>query len=121
MREETMAWLSKAKEDLEIAKYNLKGKKIPAAAFYSQQAAEKALKAVQIEKLKRFDRTHDLFVLAHTISAPIKLLEACKALNPLYTGTRYPDASEIHTLKDIQEKVKLAKEVVKWASQILKS
>ena len=121
MREETLAWISKAKEDLETAKYNLKGKRINAAAFYSQQAAEKALKAIQIEKLKRFDRTHDLFVLAQTFYVPVAILEACKGLNPLYTGTRYPDSREIHTLKDIKKKVKLAEEVVKWASQILKS
>ena len=39
-------WIDKAKRDLEVARYNFKGNLLEVAAFYSQQAAEKALKAV---------------------------------------------------------------------------
>ena len=53
---ESSRWWKHSLSDLETAEYNLKGGMLNAAAFYAQQAAEKALKAVQIEKLGRYSR-----------------------------------------------------------------
>jgi len=54
---EAEEWWGKARKDLETADYNLKGNMLDAAAFFAQQAAEKALKSLQIKSsgsLKRF-------------------------------------------------------------------
>lgn len=59
MRKETENWVKKAKEDVGTASYNLKGKR---------------LKAMQIEKLGRFDGVHDLLALAKSVEAPENII-----------------------------------------------
>jgi len=49
MMDEARVWFSKAERDLDSARYNMKGGKHEVAAFLSQQAAEKALKALYTE------------------------------------------------------------------------
>ena len=44
MKKEVTIWLEEAEHDIDVADYNLKGNMLDAADFYSQQAAEKALK-----------------------------------------------------------------------------
>jgi HEPN domain-containing protein len=44
MKKEVKNWLDQAEHDIEVAEYNFEGNMLDAAAFYSQQAAEKALK-----------------------------------------------------------------------------
>ncbi|MEM2918090.1 MAG: HEPN domain-containing protein [Candidatus Altiarchaeota archaeon] len=51
MTNEVETWLKQAVEDLETANILYKNKKYKAAAFYCQQAVEKAFKAVSIKKL----------------------------------------------------------------------
>ncbi len=51
-REETSNWLLQAEAGLEAAKGNVGIKQYFAASFFSQQAAEKALKAMALEKLR---------------------------------------------------------------------
>ena len=113
-------WMSRAKEDYDTARYLLKGKKLHGAAFFSQQTAEKALKAVQIYKLKKFDRIHDLVLIAQSINAPEKVITACAEINPHYTSTRYPDVKEVHDFQLVQALLKHCKEVLSWAEHQLK-
>jgi len=44
MKKEVKIWLEEAEHDIDVAEYNLEGNMLDAAAFFSQQAAEKALK-----------------------------------------------------------------------------
>ena len=120
MKEETKGWLNKAKEDIETARYNLKGKKLNAAVFFSQQASEKSLKAVQIEKLGRFDRIHDLLALAKSVNAPEDIIESCASVNPYYTITRYPDSEDKINEKTAKSLLESSEKVVRWAKKILK-
>ncbi|MBI2971448.1 MAG: HEPN domain-containing protein [Candidatus Aenigmarchaeota archaeon] len=120
MKNETKAWLKKAKEDIETARYNLKGKKLNAAVFFAQQAAEKSLKAVQIERLGRFDRIHDLLTLAKSVSAPESVVESCASVNPYYTITRYPDSEDKTDEKTAKSLLKSSRKVLTWAKQTLK-
>lgn len=112
--------MNRAEEDLGTAEDCIKIKRFHAVAFYSQQAAEKALKALQIEKLSRFDRVHDLLTLAASIKAPTEIVNCCLKLNPYYTITRYPDVEE--TIKEEAAKglPKISRRVVEWAKQTLK-
>ncbi|HDD71587.1 MAG TPA: HEPN domain-containing protein, partial [Candidatus Aenigmarchaeota archaeon] len=64
MRPEAENWWKQALEDLDSAKKNLKIKKYYLVAFLSQQAAEKALKALFIELKRRLQpKTHNLIRL----------------------------------------------------------
>jgi HEPN domain-containing protein len=46
-----------------VAALNFKWKKFYVAAFFAQQAAEKALKAVYIKNFGKLIKTHDLFLI----------------------------------------------------------
>ncbi|MBI2172983.1 MAG: HEPN domain-containing protein [Candidatus Aenigmarchaeota archaeon] len=85
MRQEAKKWLKKAESDLDSAEYNFKGKKLDVAAFYSQQAAEKALKALQIEMHGKFNKIHDLLTLAESVKSPAEIKNSCSVLTPFYT------------------------------------
>ncbi|MEK6887606.1 MAG: HEPN domain-containing protein [Candidatus Aenigmatarchaeota archaeon] len=119
MKKETFAWLEKAKGDMKTAEYNFAGNMLDAAAFYSQQAAEKALKAVQIEKLCRFDKIHDLVKLAESLAADTSILELCDIINPVYFVSRYPDINKRYDTKEVKEVLDASKEILKWVAKRL--
>ncbi len=118
---EAWSWLRKAEDDLKTAEVCMKGKRLDASAFHSQQAAEKALKAVQILTLEKFDKVHDLLALAGSVKAPDGVVRHCIKLNPYYTITRYPDVLEPTTEETAKELVKESREVVEWAKRTVKS
>ncbi len=91
MKPEVKNWLEQAEHDIEVAEYNFDGNMLDAAAFYSQQAAEKALKSLYISKFNELWRVHDLVRIAKRIEAPTKIAISCAKITPAYTGTRYPD------------------------------
>lgn len=120
MKEESKKWLKKAEEDFETAKYTFDGNRSAAAVFFAQQAAEKALKSVQIQKLGKFYRVHDLLTLADSVDAPSEITECCVKITPYYTITRYPDVGEPITGKIAKELLDNSEKVVLWVKQILK-
>jgi len=64
MREEAINWWEQALKDLEIAKKNLDIESFYVSAFLSQQATEKALKALYIHRLRDTPgKTHSLLHL----------------------------------------------------------
>ncbi len=122
--QEHILWWKQALSDLNAAEINLKQGVFYIASFLSQQAAEKALKALYIKKFKKLTKIHDLHLLALDLKLPEPLIEACNTLNAVYVETRYPDASggipaEEFTLQDAQTDLKLANEVVLWVKQKL--
>lgn len=117
---ETSKWWNHSRSDLEIAEYNLKGDMLNAAAFYAQQATEKALKALQIETLGRFERTHDLVYLAKSVDATPEVLQLCELIAPFYTVTRYPDVEVSFGKGEVSSVVEACREVVEWVRQNLK-
>ncbi len=120
MREETGAWFVKAEDDYGTAQDCLASRRFSASAFYSQQAAEKSLKALQIERLGRFDRVHDLLILARSLSAPKDIVKWCAKLTPYYVIARYPDVEERITGETVKELLKQSEGVVEWVRQSLK-
>jgi len=119
MKPETKEWLKQAQKDIEAAKYNLEGRHINVAAFLSQQAAEKALKAFQIEKTSTFDKTHDLYFLAKKLNIPNNLKEYCEELSEYYLQTRYPDIEGKLTYEDINKTLTKSREIIKWIKENL--
>jgi HEPN domain-containing protein len=120
MGSEYKEWIEKAEQDLDTAKYNLKGNKLEAGIFFLQQSSEKALKALYIKKFKMLFKTHNLVVLARALKANNKILEVCEKLNPAYQFTRYPDVVKVNSLeKRADEFLEYAEEILKWVKKSL--
>lgn len=88
--------------------------------FLCQQAAEKAMKAVMLEREGEIIKIHDLVILAKKVNAPEEIIQNAKELTLAYTYTRYPDLPKINDAKG-KSKVFLdyAKKVIEWAKESL--
>lgn len=109
-------WIESAERDVAVADDLARLGHWEACAFHAQQAAEKALKAVIIQRERRLDTTHDLVKLARDAKAGPALVSCAEFLRPFYWGTRYPDAGGGVPPEDALEAVQFAKEVVRWCS-----
>ncbi|MFA5381996.1 MAG: HEPN domain-containing protein [Candidatus Micrarchaeia archaeon] len=126
MREESKNWFEQAKIDLDTAKFNFKGERFYASVFFSQQAAEKSLKALYLEEKRCPVLHHNLVDIADELEAPEEVISACRMLNPHYTVSRYPDAasgipSEVYDKKITSIYLMEAKKVVRWVRDNLES
>ncbi len=99
VREEVELWIEAAKEDLYDAELAISNKRWFRAAFYSQQAVEKAFKALYMLLVREPPPyTHRVTVLYSSLrekgfKLPSDLEEKIAVLNKYYTITRYPDAA----------------------------
>lgn len=94
MDDEAHAWLERAKADLLAAK-RLLGESLLSGiiAFHTQQAVEKALKAVIVVQQRKLVRTHDLkrlLVDVKGLSFEPDEEATLDELTSLYTASRYP-------------------------------
>ncbi len=120
---EAERWLSEAEWDLETAKDLLSLNRFNAAAFYAQQAAEKAVKAMlyalgQIpighsvrELLEEFGR-----LTGQKVEEP--LMDAARELDRHYVPSRYPNAHPSGTPHEAYDEV-TAKRAISCAEAIL--
>ncbi|HLC65060.1 MAG TPA: HEPN domain-containing protein [Candidatus Nanoarchaeia archaeon] len=120
MKIEAKRWLQQAKEDLDSAEFNFHGNRYNVASFLCQQTAEKALKALLIQKTGSFPKIHDLTRLAKLTNSPKKILERCAAINPAYILSRYPDSPQSYSHQDCIKSLSYTKEVLEWAQKKLK-
>ncbi len=95
-RASVYAWLLKAQRDLAVARM-LSGDDEPyldSAIYHCQQSAEKALKAYLVFQDQRFEKTHDLELLASFAqqyeTGFSDLLKSAVLLTPFATQFRYP-------------------------------
>lgn len=89
------------------------------AVYHCQQAAEKAFKAVLIERRSAFPKTHDLEALISCLASDgvdaSKFAEHAMTLNPYAVEFRYPGDVLEPEEDDAQEALGMASEVVEWA------
>jgi HEPN domain-containing protein len=84
------------------------------ASFHAQQAAEFALKAVEVQQTGRFSRIHDLPNLAARVSAPPRVVRLASLLTPAYVSARYPDsAGPMITRKRAESYLDAARRIVR--------
>ena len=115
MREEVKKWLEQAKNDLHAARNSADSKNFDWACFQAQQAAEKALKALLLQKSGKIIKTHDLIFLGTQADLPNDFKEACKELTLIYVHVRYPTATEVRDLKNKSSKyIVVVQELLKW-------
>jgi HEPN domain-containing protein len=113
-------WFNFALRDLRSAKKNYEIEEYQVTAFLTQQAVEKALKALLIKKTENFPKIHDLTRLAKLLNAPEDILELCARITPAYTATRYPDISSEFSKEEVKELVEYAEKVIEWVEKELK-
>lgn len=115
MKQETKKWVDKAKDDLRKAKDNFKIENYDLASFLCQQAVEKSLKAILIEKTNEFPKIHDLVRLGKLVELDKKLLKDCEGLTAVYIGTRYPDIEDKYDEEESAKDIDVAERIIKWA------
>ena len=117
-------WLRRAKSNLVRAK-QVK----PAGAYWedlcfdTEQAAEKAVKAILTHRKVQFPKIHDIGELLSLLDqSGEKIPEEIWWVDDLTqyaVETRYPGPAEPVTQKEYREAVKMAERVVKWAEKII--
>jgi len=128
LRREAFLWLIQAERDLKKAINDLRTEDWDSAAFWSQQAAEKSLKALLIDGGKVYGG-HDLLDMAHIIRDDLgidveAIMDDLRELTIHYTISRYPNAanavpSELYTKDRAEELVMRARRVLEWVKRNL--
>lgn len=95
-----------------------------ASVFFSQQTAEKALKAAALQKQQKNPRGHHLIQIANSLDAPIEVMNAAAELNIEFLSTRNPDASDgvpaqVYDQKSAQTHLRAAQVILDWVKNIL--
>lgn len=121
-------WLKFCDEDLRAADATLKDNVFSAVCFHSQQAVEKAIKAIVLAKLGKVPRDHSVLRLAE-MSGDKELFglhkEELGFLDMFYVPTRYPDAlpgslpEGLPNEEDAEKAVVCAKKVVEFIKKRL--
>ena len=117
-----------AERDLENARYELKGGYYEWACFLSQQAAEKAIKAVY-QRLGAEAFGHSVASLLKRLprrfSPSRELVDAAKELDKAYIPARYPNAHpegppfEAYTEGEARRLISYAEKIVEFCKDIL--
>ena len=89
-------WLDEAEDDLATAIDLLRLGRYSKACYFAQQAAEKALKALLIRRLNRYEHTHGVRELLEMlrdngIDVCDELIRVGDELDRYYVPTRYPN------------------------------
>ena len=123
MREQARWWILSAKRDLERARHSLEIGDRVGAVFWSQQAAEKALKGLLLHFKGGFPKTHSIRRLFEELGYNLGLseeeLEEAYELTQYYHLSRYPDIVE--GVPDEAISRKSAGEAVAIASRIVEA
>jgi len=124
MREEAANNWAQAQEDLETARVLLEAERYYASVFFSQQAAEKALKALYVHKRRELPKTHNLVELAIDLEASERVMEAAQELTPNYLVTRYVNAAagvpaQMYNSRSAKMHLDCAEAVMQWTRKSL--
>ena len=118
-------WLRQANKDLEVAEKTFKIEEYYSVVFWCQQAVEKGLKAVILEKTREKTIGHSLVQLGKEANVPAEFVSKLKKLSPQYFLARYPDASEdvpfeLYDKEITKEFLSISEEVLSWINNQLK-
>jgi HEPN domain-containing protein len=117
-------WLNRARSNLARAQTKIPGVYLEDLCFDAQQAAEKAIKALLIERGVTFPYVHDLARLVTLLEqAGEEIPESVRraaALTRFAVVTRYPGLAEPVTDAHYHEAVVLAKAVLEWVEARLR-
>lgn len=115
-------WIEKAEHDLEAARelFNI-SKTYDVVCFHCQQAVEKYVKAFLVAHTIRFEKVHDLWVLAQkamTIEPNVRLFkEKLKTLDAHYITARYPGEEIKYSREEAKEALAFAEEIINFLKE----
>lgn len=116
-------WLNRAYSNLTMAKRDVEGVYLEDLCFLTQQAAEKAIKALLIKRGVEFPYVHDLAQLltlleraGQEIPEPVREAEKLTRFAVL---TRYPGLMSPIKPEEYKQAMVVAKQVVQWAKSLI--
>jgi HEPN domain-containing protein len=123
-RRVAMDFWSQARADLATAVTLLDAGVYYASVFFSQQAAEKALKGATIDKQGRCPKGHNLIQMANNLNAPVDVMNAAAELNPEFLLTRNPDSADgvpaqMFDKGSARLHLRCANDIVEWAKLLI--
>jgi len=115
---------TQAKSDLATAVTLLDAGIYYAAVFWSQQAAEKSLRAACIERTRNNPPGHDLLASAHSLAAPPLVVSAAAALNAEFHRTRFAEYAHVvpahlYDRDTARQHLAAARAIVDWARGLM--
>ncbi|MHB0912902.1 MAG: HEPN domain-containing protein [Armatimonadota bacterium] len=124
LRKQAQAFWTQARADHATARTLLDAGIYYASVFFSQQTAEKALKAVALHRQQKNPRGHHLIQIANNLDAPIEVMNAAAELNAEFLTTRNPDAldeipAQFFDHESAITHLKAAETVLDWAKSML--
>ena len=119
-----MDFWAQARADLATAVTLLDAGIYYASVFFSQQAAEKALKAAGASMHHRSPKGHNLIQIANSLNAPVDVMNASAELNPEFLLTRNPDTADgvpaqMYDKASARLHLRCAQEVVEWTKHLI--
>ncbi len=118
-------WISHAESDLRLARLGVKDESVylGQVCFHTQQAAEKAIKAVLLSRGIDFPLIHDIEVLLELaehggLDLPDNVRQA-SMLSPYAVETRYPGAWVEILDNDVDEALQIAEDTIIWAKKMI--
>ena len=128
LRREALMWLKQAESDLRKALNDLVTGDWDSAAFWSRQAADKALKALLVEHGLVY-RGRELLEMADLVEKELnidvgEIRNLLRDLTIHYVVSRYPNAAnavpaDLYTRDIAESLVEKARRVVEWAKRYL--
>lgn len=123
-RKEAMSFWAQARADHATAVTLLDAGVYYASVFFSQQAAEKALKAAIVDRQHRQPKGHNLVQMANSINAPVEIMNAAAELNPEFMATRNPEnvegvPAQLYDKASARLHLRCAQAVVDWAKGLV--
>lgn len=118
-------WLRHARSDLALARQrNAPDILLTTLCFHTQQAAEKGIKAVLVQRGIVFPYTHDLARLITLVQDAILSwpadLDAAAALTEYAVGSRYPGPGGELSETEYQQAITIAQRVLDWAENAIR-
>lgn len=123
-RKEAMAFWSQARADLATATTLMDAGIYYASVFFSQQAAEKALKATIVDHQRRSVKGHNLVQMANSLNAPVEIMNASAELNPEFLASRNPESvdgvpAQLYDKTSARLHLRCAQDIVEWAKSLV--
>jgi HEPN domain-containing protein len=124
LRKQAQAFWAQARADYATSLTLMDAGIYYASVFFSQQTAEKALKAAALHKQQKNPRGHHLIQIANSLDAPIEVMNAAAELNVEFLSSRNPDASEgvpaqLYDQESAVTHLHAARVIIDWVKAIL--